>query len=130
MAFSERSKRNLAECRPELVKLFTRVNEIVPCEIIEGKRDKDEQDALFDKKLTKVKWPNSKHNKEPLSWAADVCPLPIDWNNKEKFILFAGVVLGVAAEMGIKCRWGADWNRNFDLRDETFLDMPHFELIE
>ncbi len=35
-----------------------------------------------------------------------------------------------ADKLGVKVRWGADWNRNGDWRDEKFRDWPHFELDE
>ena len=28
-----------------------------------------------------------------------------------------------------RIRLGADWNKNNDIDDETFLDAPHFEII-
>ena len=127
---SERSEKNLKECRGDLQRVFRRVHEIIPCEIIEGKRGQDEQDLLFAQGKTKVRYPNSKHNKEPLSWAVDAIPLPIDWKNTAKIYLFAGIVLGVAAEMKVKIRWGGDWNMNMNPSDESFLDLVHFELVE
>lgn len=129
MALSKRSIKNLEMADERLVRLFTKVNEKFPCEVIESHRNEEKQNEMFSKKLSKVKWPNSKHNKKP-SQALDVCPLPIDWNDKNQFILFAGYVLGIASEMGIKIRWGGDFNRNFKINDESFLDMPHFELDE
>jgi len=35
-----------------------------------------------------------------------------------------------AQQLGVKVRFGMDWNRNFDPRDESFLDLPHVELDE
>lgn len=37
-------------------------------------------------------------------------------------------VFAAARELGIPIRWGGDWNCNGDTGDETFVDMPHFEL--
>jgi peptidoglycan L-alanyl-D-glutamate endopeptidase CwlK len=37
--------------------------------------------------------------------------------------------MGIAAKMGIKIRWGGDWDRDEELHDQTFFDLPHFELI-
>ena len=34
-----------------------------------------------------------------------------------------------AKELGIKIRWGGDWNCNGDSGDEKFFDGPHFELM-
>ena len=71
----------------------------------------------------------SKHNQEP-SLAVDVAPWPIDWNDSHRFYHFAGFVLGIAAALNIRLRWGGDWDSDFDLRDQTFFDLPHFELEE
>ena len=57
-----------------------------------------------------MKRPKNKHNAEEpeLSKAVDVAPYPIDWNDKERFYYFAGVVMGIAIQMGIPLRWGGD----------------------
>ena len=60
----------------------------------------------------------------------DAVPFPIDWNDKIRFYHFAGYVLGVAKTLGIKIRWGGDWNSNLNFKDEKFMDLPHFELVE
>jgi hypothetical protein len=60
----------------------------------------------------------------------DVIPLPFeDWKDREKFCVFAGMVLGVAATMGVKLRWGGDWDGDLNTREEKFSDMPHFEEV-
>ena len=69
-----------------------------------------------------------RHNAKP-SRAVDVAPYPIDWNDRERFHLFAGFVLGIAYSMDISLRWGGDWNQNFEVDDNQFDDFPHFELI-
>ena len=63
------------------------------------------------------------------SLAIDAAPSPIDWNDRERFFYFAGVVKGVAEEMGIKIRWGGDWDGDNDFDDQTFDDLVHFELV-
>ena len=69
------------------------------------------------------------HNASP-SRAADVVPYPVDWDDRERFHLFAGFVLGIAQSMEINIRWGGDWNKNFDVDDNQFDDFPHFELLK
>jgi hypothetical protein len=32
--------------------------------------------------------------------------------------------------MGIESRMGADWDGDFDTKDQTFHDLPHFELVK
>lgn len=34
-----------------------------------------------------------------------------------------------AAELGVKLRWGGDWDGDLDMRDHPFLDAYHFELV-
>jgi hypothetical protein len=35
----------------------------------------------------------------------------------------------MASSMGIKIRWGGDWNGDWKVKDNHFDDLPHFELI-
>jgi hypothetical protein len=57
--------------------------------------------------------------------AADVCPYPIDWTAKKKFIDLGNFVMKLADSMykdgRIKHRveWGGTW---------SFVDYPHYQL--
>lgn len=134
-AFSKRSNDNLNECHEDLRVLFRVVVEGFDCSIIKGQRSEEEQDAAFAAGLSKVRYPDSKHNAEPLSEAADVIPWPVDWNDRERFYYFAGYVKGISEELYAagtikhRIRWGGDWDGDNDLKDQTFMDLPHFELI-
>lgn len=141
-AFGETSKERLITCHPDLIRLFERVVREFDCTVLCGKREKKEQDAAFNAKPQKSKtpWPKSKHNTTPSS-AVDVVPYPVVWPDKYKristftkdvarFYLFAGYVKGVADEMGIKLRWGGDWKGTWDIWENSFDDLPHFELAE
>ena len=125
--FGRTSKNRLATCHEDLQDLFNEVIKHVDCSILEGHRDKERQNKLYDEKKTKVRYPNGRHNASP-SRAVDVVPYPIDWNDRERFHLFAGFVLGIAKSMEINIRWGGDWNQNFEVDDNQFDDFPHFEL--
>tara|TARA_R110002110_G_scaffold152547_1_gene345268 strand:- start:7187 stop:7594 length:408 start_codon:yes stop_codon:yes gene_type:complete len=125
--FGRRSKNNLLTCDTRLQKVFDEVIKHVDCSVIEGNRSEERQNRLFKEGKTKVLYPNGRHNASP-SRAADVVPYPIDWNDRERFHLFAGFVLGTARSMGINLRWGGDWNQNFEVDDNQFDDFPHFEL--
>ena len=127
--FGKRSRENLATCDKRLQKVFNEVIKTVDCSVIEGHRSKDRQNKLYEEGKTKVRYPNGRHNAKP-SNAADVVPYPIDWDDRERFHLFAGYVIGVASGMGITLRWGGDWNMNFEVDDNKFDDFPHFELID
>jgi len=125
--FSQRSKERLLTCHPDIVRVMKEVIKGVDCTILEGHRPKEKQDDVYSKGLSKVQWPNSKHNASP-SLAVDVAPYPIDWNDTQRFYYFGGYVLGVADQLGVNLRWGGDWDGDNDLSDQHFMDLVHFEL--
>lgn len=128
-AFGKASQEKLATCDPRLQKVFNEVIKHFDCTVIEGHRGEAAQNKAFAEGKSKLKYPQSKHNKTP-SLAADVLPYPIDWNDTNRMRYFAGFVVGIAATMGIKLRWGGDWNQNTELKDNSFNDLPHFELAD
>ena len=127
--FGRKSKERLATCDERLQKVFNEVIKYVDCSVLEGHRDERTQDKYYEEGKTKVRYPMGRHNSKP-SRAADVVPYPIDWNDRERFHLFSGFVLGLARGMGITLRWGGDWNMNFEVDDNKFDDFPHFEIRE
>ena len=128
-SFGKSSQDKLATCDPRLQKVFNEVIKHFDCTVIEGHRGEAAQNKAFAEGKSKLKYPQSKHNKTP-SLAADVLPYPIDWNDTNRMRYFAGFVVGIAATMGIKIRWGGDWNQNTELKDNSFNDLPHFELVD
>ena len=127
--FGRRSKERLKSCDKKLQKVFNEVIKHVDCSVLEGHRSAERQNKLYDEGKTKVRYPNGRHNANP-SRAVDVVPYPIDWDDRERFHLFAGFVIGIARSMNIKLRWGGDWNMNFEVDDNKFDDFPHFELTD
>ena len=127
--FSEASAAKLQTCDPRLQRVFYEVIKHYDCTIIEGYRGERDQNEAFQNGNSKLRWPQSKHNQMP-SLAVDVMPYPIDWKDLERLTLFAGFVLGTTKSLGITRRWGADWDSDWDLKEEKFRDYPHFELVE
>ena len=137
--FSKRSNKNLNECHEDLRILFRTVVEDYDCSVICGRRGEEAQNAAYYAfpQLSKVKWPNSAHNAvaPKLVEAADVIPYPVDWKDTDRFYHFGGYVLGTAQQlldqgkMKHRISWGGDWDGDTDLKDQTFIDFPHFELI-
>ena len=125
--FGTRSMKNLSEAHPDLQKLFHEVIKVYDCTVIEGHRPKDEQDRAYHAGKSKLKFPKSKHNQTP-SLAVDVCPYPIDWADSKRFYYFAGIVKGIASQLNIPVRLGADWDGDNSFKDQSFNDLPHFEL--
>jgi peptidoglycan L-alanyl-D-glutamate endopeptidase CwlK len=136
MRYSEKSKEQLKTCHSDLQTLFLEVIENYDCLIACGNRGEKEQNEAFAKKLTKLKYPDSKHNTLP-SLAVDVVPYEVnkvDWS-KLQSAHFAGYVKGVAdelfksGEMQHRIRCGADWDGDNDVNDTTFWDACHFEIV-
>lgn len=125
--FSQRSKERLATCDKRLQRVFNRVIDTVDCTILEGHRSEEKQNEAYRTGHSKVQWPDSRHNTLP-SLAVDVAPYPIDWRDRERFTLFAGFALGVAAGEGVRIVWGGDWNRDFRVADNSFDDLVHFQV--
>jgi len=125
--FSERSKQRLSTCRQELQDLFSEVIKEFDCTIICGHRAEPEQTEAFKAGFSKAEWPNGKHNSKP-SNAVDVLPCPIIYADTDRMYYFAGYVRGVASKMGIKIRWGGNWDGDTEVRDQTFNDLGHFEV--
>lgn len=128
-SFSKRSMSQLVTCDVRLQRLFIEVIKHWDCTILEGHRDAEAQNEAFEKGLSQLRWPHGQHNKIP-SRAVDAAPYPIDWKNIRRFDAFAGFVIGISKSLKIKIRWGGDWNRNKNPADETFWDLPHYELDE
>ena len=125
--FSEFSIANLKTCDERLQRVFNDVIKLVDCRVLEGTRSEQRQNFLFDTGMSKLRWPDGKHNRVP-SLAADVAPYPIDWNNLPRFAMLAGLVIGIGWGMGIPIRAGIDWDGNF-YPLENWIDAEHFEII-
>lgn len=132
--FSDRSNKNLSTSHPKLVALFRKVLKVHDCAITCGHRGKDDQDEAYFKGRSKLRFPHSKHNSLP-SMAIDAVPYDnvnkkAMWDSLKNLYLFAGIVKGVASEMGLVIKWGGDWDSDNDFGDQTFDDLVHFELEE
>lgn len=124
--YSQRSKDRLRTCDERLQQVFMEVLSLgIDHVVLEGHRTRERQADLLEQGKTKTM--NSRHLASP-SLAVDVAPYPIDWNDHERFYLFAGKVLGIALSMGIRLRWGGDWDNDGDVHDQSFMDLVHFEL--
>lgn len=141
-SFSARSLDRLLTTHSSLIRVFKQVVVKYDCTILEGLRSYELQQLYYDQGKSKIlpgqSWHNGwkatddfrlwKPDPKGISLAVDVAPYPIDWNDIPRFQMFGHYVLGVADGMGVNLRWGGDWNRNWDLKDQAFHDLPHFEL--
>ena len=130
--FSQHSLAMLSTAHPDLQRLFTQVVKHWDCIVIEGWRGEEAQNAAVARGSSKLSWPHGKHNGVP-SKAVDVAPLDsqgaIQWNIREMFVAFGCYVVGYADAIGIRIRWGGDWDGDRNLKNQVLFDLPHFELL-
>jgi peptidoglycan L-alanyl-D-glutamate endopeptidase CwlK len=127
--WSAQSASRLATCDHRLQEVFDHVLQMMDCTVLAGHRNAKAQNHLCDEGKSQLRWPHSRHNSTPAN-AIDIVPCPVDWQDRERMTLFAGMALGVADANGIKLRWGGDWDRDGKVRDNRFDDLVHFELME
>lgn len=128
--FGEASLVQLNTCHPDIQKVLNKVIEYWDCQVLEGKRSEARQKINVANGASKTMDSKHVYPIEGPSLAVDVVPYPVNWKDKERFYAFAGFVIGIAFSMGIKLRWGGDWNSNREFHDQTFFDLPHFELVQ
>lgn len=106
-------------------------DEVTDISLIYGYRDRETQNTLFENSRSKLRYPDSKHNRKP-SLAVDLQPYPFP-EREEKLWGALGYIAGhafrIAQEEGFQIRWGGDWDRDGDMTDQDFDDLFHIELF-
>ena len=144
-SFGSRSKERLATCHPVLQQILSAAILYTPMDftVLFGYRGQEEQNRLYEEGRSKLRYPDSKHNKTGAdgrqeSHAVDVAPWYPDaphirWNRPDEFRWLAGFIMGVgesiARSEGFTLRWGGDWDRDGNHHDQSFMDLPHIELV-
>jgi len=127
----------LATCDQRLQNIMNEAIKIVDFTVLQGHRNKEDQDKAVAEKKSQIRWPRGNHNSLP-SRAIDIAPwvpdVKIDWNDLIAFGRLMGVVQAVAHAQGVRVRFGLDWDGDFRSvnrdPDENFLDAPHVELLD
>jgi len=143
--FGNRSRKRLNTCHKDIILIMKEVIKVFDFSVLEGLRTAEKQKEYFEtgrSQLDGVK-KLSKHQDhgDGLSYAIDIMPYKKGSNafsGKQKdlrrFYYLAGVVKSVSeilyekGETSHKIRWGGDWNGNDLFDDNSFDDLPHFEL--
>lgn len=127
-SFSKESQDRLSSCHYSLQLICNDIISFYNFTVLCGHRTKEEQNKSFQEGKSKLQFPHSKHNSYP-SLAVDIAPYPINWHDRERFFMLAGMMFACANKHNIKLRWGGNWNGNFISSDQKFDDLPHFEVI-
>ena len=130
-AFGKRSSERLLDAHVDLQNIMHLVMswQIMDFTILETLRTMERQEQLVRDGLSKTY--KSKHLKQAdgYSHAVDVAPYPIDWNDTGRFYVLNGIIRAAAAELCIDIRTGADWDNDGLVKDQSFHDLPHVELL-
>lgn len=132
--FGEESIKKLETCHSDLQMVMNEAIKYINFSVLEGHRGQIAQEAAFAAGNSKLHWPYGNHNKSP-SLAVDISPYPINWNDTQRFIYFAGFIMAIAqilkkeGKITHSIGWGGDWNRDTELNDEKFRDLGHFEVM-
>jgi peptidoglycan L-alanyl-D-glutamate endopeptidase CwlK len=133
--YSETSRRRLQTCHPLLQAVMIRAIgfQVVDISILEGHRLAERQTEMLETGRSKLGPWKSMHSPFP-ALAVDAAPYfsdgrRIPWDSRDEWLRFAGVVEAAAALEEVQIRWGGDWDRDWNHKDQTFHDLPHFEMI-
>jgi len=144
--FGARSQANLRGVHHELVNVVSDALLIstVDFAVIEGLRTYARQRELYSQGRTKigniVTWTmSSKHMAQADGFGHAVDLLPVNpatgkidagsWNYRAGFVEIANSMFEAADRLGVKIRWGKDWNMNGKAGEKGETDSPHFELM-
>jgi len=143
--FGSKSLERLNTCESDLFKIMNLVisRSHIDFSITEGHRSIDRQQQLFEDGKSKIDGINKKgkHNYFP-SRAVDIAIYHADRQTRNRLVYhvpslsyIAGVVQSCTEELFEKgeikhrVRWGGNWDKDgIILQDQSFDDLPHFEL--
>jgi peptidoglycan LD-endopeptidase CwlK len=129
--YSETSKQRLKTCCTELQEIFNEAIKIFYITIADGYRDEEKQNKMFAAGLSKLRYPDGKHNKKP-SDAVDAYPYVkgsgISFCASECSFL-AGIIVSIGASKGYKIRWGGRWDSDDSIASIKFKDLGHYEIV-
>ena len=139
--YGAKSSERLFSCDDRIQRVSMEVIKHEDCAILEGARPAERQAELFRQGKSTLDGVNQipmhqVSRERPNSLAVDASPYPTTlhgvsiWQDEFRFTRFAGIVLGIGLSMGIRLRWGGDWDSDGSKVNQTFHDLPHFELIQ
>ncbi len=132
-SWGKQSKKVLSELDSRLVKYLDRaLQEVADISLICGHRNQEDQMKAYFSGNSKLMWPKGRHNSLP-SKAVDFQPYPMPKDKAKLWAALAyvaGRIIQMAAEDGVRIRWGGDWDSDGDLTDQNFDDLYHLEVVD
>lgn len=114
----------------------------VPFQLVQGARTIEQQREYFQAGRSKIdpdKYADrkalylaAKHvvgPEQPLARAVDIIiDLPGKTYDVNHLCYVAGVVMSTARMRGVRLRWGGNFDRDKEILEQAFRDLPHFEI--
>ena len=138
----KRSIKNLESCHADLqaIAMAAICHTQVDFAVVEGHRSVERQKLLYDAGKSKIDGlsKKGKHNYTP-SLAFDICAIvngKASW--RESYLAYlggvitaVGMILLAEGTVSHKLRWGGNWDGDGEIiTDQSFMDLPHFELLK
>ena len=146
--YGKRSESVINTLHPDLQLIFRGVIKVMDVSLYEGLRTDEKQLEYFLKGASKLDpridrlRSKAKHLRQDdgYSHAVDAAPYPIDFTSKvkkrERFYFMAGIVKAIAIRLFEEgktshlVRWGGDWDKDDHFDDQSFDDLPHYEIYK
>jgi len=142
--FSKNSAKHLATCHPDIQLILNELIKVYDFSIVSALRTTEQQQHLFKLGRSTLDGINkkSKHQSSVgVSMAVDIVPYAKGTNansgkelDNRRFYFMMGIVKGISTNLKKQnkithdVRFGIDWDRDNVFSDQSFHDLPHFEL--
>ena len=131
---SKRSLRNLNGVHPLLVNVVYRALELsdVDFTVVEGLRTIEKQKEYVAKGVSKTMKSYHLKQKDGYGHAVDIYPyyngsVQVDAPFSE-FKKIANAMMKAGNEYDVIITWGADWDRDGNTKEHSFIDSPHYQI--
>lgn len=133
-SYGKTSQERLQTCSDAVQRVMCRAIKYADISILCGRRGEEDQEKAFDGGFSKVHYPDSDHNSEPLSNAVDAGIYRPDLRNVDyvdtaAFGTLNGIIQVCAEEEGCVAIWGHDWDHDNNFTEHKFVDMPHWTIL-
>ena len=142
-SFSNKSLAKLRTCHPDIQEILKELIAMYDFSVLEGHRSTETQQKYFSEGKSKLDGisKKSKHQSMP-SMAVDIMPYKKDSNafsgeelDSRRFYMMMGMIKAITRRLLIQgkithnVRFGLDWDSDDTFKDQSFHDLPHFELV-
>ena len=131
---SKRSLNNLNGVHPDLVKVVKRALEIsnIDFTVIEGLRTIEKQKEYVAKGVSKTMKSYHLKQKDGYGHAVDIYPYyngSVQVNAPlSEFKKIANAMMKAGNEYDVIITWGADWDKDGNIKEHSFIDSPHYQI--